>query len=167
MSENTTRPTIVVGVDGSEPSVLALRWAAALAPLFGNPTIKATTTWEFYLAPGTFYPAQWDLAQDAHILCTEAISKAFGDTPPPQLEIVVQQGPAAKTLIEASNDASLLVLGSRGYGGFKGLLLGAVSSTVAEHAKCAVLLAHGMALPPGLELPTASPAEPHGVRRNA
>jgi nucleotide-binding universal stress UspA family protein len=50
---------------------------------------------------------------------------------------------AAKVLIDASQGATMLVVGSRGHGGFAGLLLGSVSANVAEHASCPVLIIHG------------------------
>ena len=52
-------------------------------------------------------------------------------------------GPAAPNLIEASKDAAMLVLGTRGRGGFKGLVMGSVSSSLAAHAQCPVLIHHG------------------------
>jgi nucleotide-binding universal stress UspA family protein len=68
-----------------------------------------------------------------------AIEIAFGGNPP-ELTRTVLTGAPARTLIHASKNASMLVLGSRGHGGFVGLLLGSVSAACAEHADCAVLV---------------------------
>lgn len=73
--------------------------------------------------------------------------------------MMIRQGSPAKVLTEESRRARLVILGSRGHGGFEGLLLGAVSATVAEHAKCSVLIAHGTAVPPELAAAPA-PAQP-------
>lgn len=64
------------------------------------------------------------------------------------LELQVHEGGAAKVLIDASVGAVVLVVGSRGHGGFAGLLLGSVSANVAEHAPCPVLIIHGDQPPP-------------------
>lgn len=142
-------PAIVVGVDGSAPSVLALRWAAALAPML-KARIRAVTCWQFHIAVGTFIPVIWDPEEEARRVCAAAVDAAFDGVPPAGLEMVAAQGQAAKVLVEESRKAQLVVVGSRGHGGFEGLLLGAVSATVAEHAKCPVLVAHGSDLPAGL-----------------
>lgn len=149
MHQPTEKHTIVVGVDGSAPSILALRWAMALAPLF-NAGIRAVTSWQYQIAIGTFTPVLWNPEEEAQKICAEAVAQAFDGNPPPELEMIVSQGPAAKVLVEESKNAQLVVVGSRGHGGFEGLLLGAVSTTVAEHAKCPVLIAHGTDLPAGL-----------------
>lgn len=146
--QRTEKPTIVVGVDGSAPSVLALRWADALAPMF-NAGIRAVTTWQYQIALGTFTPVLWNPEEEAQKICTEAVARAFKGNPPPGLEVIVSQGPPAKVLVEESKTAQLVVVGGRGHGGFEGLLLGAVSTTVAEHAKCPVLIARGTDLPAG------------------
>lgn len=143
------QPVIAVGVDGSAPSILALRWAAALAPLF-NARIRAVTSWRYQIALGTFTPVIWQPDEEAHRICAAAVTKAFDGAPPAGLEMAVVEGPAAKTLVEESKTAQLVVVGSRGHGGFEGLLLGAVSATVAEHAHCPVFIAHGSDLPAGL-----------------
>jgi hypothetical protein len=67
---------------------------------------------------------------------------AVGGDPQP-VDLVVRQGGAAAVLIDQSRDADLLVVGSRGHGGFAGLILGSVSTACAEHAHCPVLVVHG------------------------
>jgi nucleotide-binding universal stress UspA family protein len=148
MSQPGKRPRIVVGVDGSPSSILALRWAGALAPLL-EAEIRAVTAWEFEILPGHLTPAVANPDRVAREVCSEAASKAFGAAVPPALELVIRRGPAPKVLIDESRQAQLLV-GSRGCGGLEGMLIGAVSAAVAEHAKCAVLVAHGTELPPSL-----------------
>lgn len=149
MNQAPQGPAVVVGVDGSAPSIRALRWADALAPLFQT-HIKAVTAWQFQIAFGTFIPVVWRPDEEARHICAEAVAKAFGDAPPKGLEMTIRQGPAAKVLIDESRSAPLVILGGRGRGGFEGLLLGAVSATVAEHARCSVLIAHGPDLPAGI-----------------
>ncbi|MCO4275942.1 universal stress protein [Pseudarthrobacter sp. HLT3-5] len=149
MNQTEKRPRIVVGVDGSPPSILALRWAGALAPLL-QADIRVVTAWEFEIPHGRLTPAVADPDHVARGVCSEAVSKAFGSAPPSALELVIRQGPATKVLVDESRQAQLLILGSRGLGALKGLLIGAVSAAVAEHAKCSVLIAHGTELPPAL-----------------
>jgi nucleotide-binding universal stress UspA family protein len=149
MDQQIPPPAIVVAVDGSPPSLLALRWAAALAPAL-KARIKAVTAWEFQIAFGTFTPVVWRPDEEARRICADAVAKVFGPAAPDGPEILIRQGPAAKVLVEESRRAQLLILGSRGYGGFEGLLLGAVSGTVAEHSHCSVLIAHGTWVPTDL-----------------
>jgi nucleotide-binding universal stress UspA family protein len=145
-------PAIVVGVDGSAPSIIALRLAARLAPLF-SARIRAVTCWQFQIAAGTFTPILWNPEEEARKVCAAAVASAFDDAPPAGLEIATVEGSAARVLVGESRNASMVVLGSRGGGGFEGLLLGGVSATVAEHARCPVLVAHGTDLPPTLSGP--------------
>ena len=142
-------PRIVVGIDGSPSSILALRWAGALAPLL-KAEIRAVTAWEFEIPPGHLTPAVANPDRVARAVCSEAVSKAFGSAAPPAVELVIRQGPPLKVLVDESRQAQLLILGSRGCGGLEGLLIGAVSAAVAEQAKCSVLVAHGTELPPTL-----------------
>jgi nucleotide-binding universal stress UspA family protein len=141
-----TRATIAVGVDGSAPSILALRWAGIIAPLMGA-KIRAVTAWDFEFPPGRLTPVP-NPDRVAEMASSEAASKAFGEEPPSALERVIRKGTATKVLVDETLEAQLLILGSRGQGPFKGLLLGSVSTWVAEHSKCAVLIAHGTELPP-------------------
>ncbi|HST48520.1 universal stress protein [Jatrophihabitans sp.] len=138
---------IVVGVDGSEQSKLALRWAGTLSEWTGA-AIHAVTAWHipasFAWAAGSSYvPPEMDPQADAERMLKEVLAEVFATDPPREVQAVVCEGSAAQALLEHSDSSSLLVVGSRGHGGFAGLLLGSVSSHCAEHAKCPVLVVHG------------------------
>lgn len=145
-------PKIVVGLDGSERSVAALRRAAVLAEALGA-RIHLVAVWQYPPVGAAGYPVDAELyeswTRDAII---DAKSKVWGKTPPGSVTAVVRNGSAARVLIDESRDADMLVVGSRGHGGFAGLMLGSVSMAVAEHAKCPVLVVH--------DVPVAAPPEP-------
>lgn len=131
---------IVVGVDGSDSSISALREAGRLARALDTDLV-AIITWQDpagygYLAPDGSPSAKADTT------ATEAIDKAFGGDAPDRLRVEVREGHPARELIKESADAVMLVVGSRGHGGFAGMLLGSVSATCAEHAHCPVLVYH-------------------------
>jgi nucleotide-binding universal stress UspA family protein len=143
MTDTSSARRIVVGVDGSPCSKLALEWAGSVATAL-KASIDVVAAWEFPPNVG------WAVVPDDHN-AREAMEKAanhvveevFGDERPPGLRVVVQGGPPAQLLIDKSEHAFMIVVGSRGHGGFMGLLLGSVSARVAEHAKCPVLVVHG------------------------
>jgi len=139
------RDHIVVGVDGSESSEQALRWAAFHARTTGA-TLDAVAVWKPLAAYGSV--GDWNPVEGLRAVVDETLAKVFGDQRPPGLEIVVREGGAARVLLEASRGARMLVVGSRGHGGFAGLLLGSVSSACAAHATCPVLVVHGATPPP-------------------
>lgn len=143
-SPETRRKRIVVGVDGSDPSKDALRWAARLAPVI-DADIEAVLTWEYPTNYGWSppYPDDWRPDLDAGKLLESTVNEVFGDERPAGMTTTVSEGGASRELLLASKDAEMLVVGSRGHGGFAGLLLGSVSSTCAEHAPCPVLVVHG------------------------
>lgn len=133
---------IVVGVDGSEPSKEALRWAARLAPTL-SATIRAVSVWEYPAGFGwTSMPSGWNFQTDTEKVLHQAVDEVFGADRPRGLELVVEQGQAAAALLRHGVGAAMVIVGSRGHGGFAGLLLGSVSSSVAEHAPCPVLVVH-------------------------
>ncbi|MET1064444.1 MAG: universal stress protein [Arthrobacter sp.] len=134
--------TIVVGVDGSDASVEALRQAQALAvPL--SAALLALASWDVppvydgYVAMGID-----DFDVRAGQILQEAVEKAFGAETPANVKTVLVQGHPRQTLIEASRDADLVVVGRRGHGGFGGMLIGSVSSALVAHAHCPVLVVH-------------------------
>lgn len=146
MTDNTSPAApILVGVDGSEPSIDALRRAATIAAALNAP-IEAVTTWQFPVIADGYYgyypPDDWSPEGDAKKILDDAVAQAFGDAPPAGITRTTLEGPAARVLIEQSEHADMLVLGSRGHGGFAGLLLGSVSTACAEHAHCPVLIMH-------------------------
>lgn len=134
---------IVVGVDGSAASVDALRRAVGIAEKFQS-TVEAICVWSYPVAY-TPLPPDWHPDHDAQVAVEEAAALVFGDTVPTWFTASVRRGSPALVLITESASADLIAVGSRGHGGFTGLLLGSVSSHVAEHARCPVLVVHGAA----------------------
>jgi nucleotide-binding universal stress UspA family protein len=139
---------IVVGVDGSRPSEQALRWSAHIAAML-SARLEAVTAWEYPASYGwAAVSPDWNPARDMENVAADSIQAVFGDQPPDGLQVQVREGGAAKVLLDACQGAVMLVVGSRGHGGFSGLLLGSVSANVAEHAPCPVLIIHGDQPPP-------------------
>jgi nucleotide-binding universal stress UspA family protein len=134
---------IIVGVDGSHHSSHALGWAmheAALrhAPLTVITVHPATVSyWGAVTYPeGKFEQEQ---ARQATQGLVEKVASERGETLP-DVTVLVSSGAVAEELISASHDADLLVVGSRGSGGFARLALGSVSSQVVHHADCPVVV---------------------------
>ena len=139
---------VVVGIDGSEPSKLALRWARFIARA-SDSSLDVVAAWQPYTAYGWLgagwapAPTDWNPAEDAEKALAATIVEVFGTDRPAGLQLTVREGSPARVLLEASHGARMLVVGSRGHGGFAGLLLGSVSAACAEHATCPVLVLHG------------------------
>lgn len=139
---------IVVGVDGSQSSRQALRWAARQAELTRG-VVEAVAAWNiphFYGARAWLPPSSTDeaaLKSRAHSELVEAVEETLGSSPPVEVRAEARYGTAASVLIDASRDAAVLVVGSRGLGGFSGLLLGSVAQHCVQHAVCPVLVVRG------------------------
>jgi nucleotide-binding universal stress UspA family protein len=134
--------TIVVGVDGSPGSHKALTWAAAEAADHGADLI-VVNVWEHTLPPpsGSVSVSERYVPDESQRTADELvklIKDELGENPPVLVEPRVKQGNPAKVLIDQAADADLLVVGTRGHGGFRGLVLGSVSQHVAGYAKCPV-----------------------------
>lgn len=133
---------IIVGVDGSEASIAALREAHRLATSTGAEVV-ATAFWEFprvydgyaALGIGGFEEAAGEILR-------KSVETAFGPTAPANVVTRLERGHPRAGLIEASREAEMIVVGRRGHGGFRGLLIGSVSSACVAHAHCPVLVVH-------------------------
>ena len=132
---------IVVGVDGSGASFRALAKAVSLAESL-NTTLQIVTTWRYFAAYADIGMAEWSPEKDADEIMVDAIGRQFGSTLPAWVTSSSLEGSAAQRLIDASDGAEMLIVGSRGHGGVVGLLLGSVSSACAEKAQCPVLVVH-------------------------
>ena len=136
---------IVVGVDGSEGSAHALRWALEEAKL-RKTGVLAVHAWTMPAPPGTigFYAASLQDPEAFRAEVEKAIESFVAEVLPERngvpLELRVVQGSAVEELVAASRDAEMLVVGSRGHGGFASLLLGSVSQQCAHHASCPVTI---------------------------
>jgi nucleotide-binding universal stress UspA family protein len=136
----STRGKIVVGVDGSPSSVLALRWAARQAELTGG-DVHAVTVWHMPTTYGWIPPvADIDWAGNARTTLGDAMKQALDDIRPEHVRRHVVEGHPVRALLAAAADADLLVVGSRGHGEFTGMLLGSVAQHVVAHAPCPVLV---------------------------
>ncbi|MFD5143557.1 universal stress protein [Streptomyces sp. NPDC058401] len=142
MSQNT-EPLIVVGVDGSNHSKQALRWAVAQAKAIGG-RVHAVMSWEWNTNPFGISPAeQTELvhAEDAaRQKLADTVAESVGTSPGVPVFRRVEQGSPAQVLVEASKEAALTVVGTRGYGGIKGALLGSVSQQVVQYAASTVVV---------------------------
>ena len=136
---------IVVGVDGSPESVAALRWAAQEARLRGA-TLRVVHAWfmpmVFTSGPPLLVLSEPrdGLAEEGEKVLSHALERVAADVEGLTVERSVVEGSAAHCLLRAGEGADLLVVGSRGHGGFHGLLLGSVSQQCAHHAPCPVVI---------------------------
>jgi nucleotide-binding universal stress UspA family protein len=150
---------IVVGVDGSQGGVAALRWALDEARLrnasvrvvhaYETPQLSAAEAGVGLGAPAAHavFSAEEverlhaNAEKEAHGVIDSSLSRVAGDAGGgPKIERAVRPGSPAQALIDEGGEAELLVLGSRGRGGFLGLLLGSVSQQLAHHPPCPVVI---------------------------
>jgi nucleotide-binding universal stress UspA family protein len=138
--------TIVVGVDGSRPSLQALRWAGRQAGLTGAKLV-AVMAWEL---PGAFgwagvpgLPEDLDLEQPAAQALADAVRDALPPAQAANVEQVIVAGNPAEAILDRGEGADLIVVGVRGHGTFRATMLGSVSHTVTLHATCPVVVVRG------------------------
>ncbi|HEX6932201.1 MAG TPA: universal stress protein [Streptosporangiaceae bacterium] len=146
-ASRNAHPRIVVGVDGSAPSIAALRWAVGHAELSAG-VVNAVIAWEsgargggrrLALAPGIDDAGHAELA-------AKTLSAAIADvSPPPDVRVnqLVVEGSAGEVLLSAAQNADLLVVGHSGHGGFASALMGSVSIRCLHHASCPVVVVRG------------------------
>ena len=141
--------TIVVGVDHSEGAKEALRFAFEEAKLH-QARLRVVHAWQYAYAGGLgfeggFYAPMADISElrdAAERALEQTLRESLPDTDAVEIEQRLVEGPAATVLVDQSRDADLLVVGSRGRGGFAELLLGSVSHQVSHHAACPVVIVH-------------------------
>jgi nucleotide-binding universal stress UspA family protein len=139
-------PGIIVGVDGSSHSRRALDWAineaasrhASLTVL----TVQQTTR-SFWAGP-MIYPEDVELAEHALKITQDETDEALGklaeDARPPEVSVLAVPGLPAEEILDVARGADMIVVGSRGAGGFKKLLMGSVASQVTHHAHIPVVV---------------------------
>jgi nucleotide-binding universal stress UspA family protein len=131
---------IIVGVDGSVPSKAALAWAARQARLTGA-VVEAVIAWEVPAITGYPVPVtdvNWE--ELATEIVTGAIAEIAASAEPLEIRYKVAHGNAARVLLDAAAGADLLVVGSRGHGGFAEALLGSTGQHCVHHATCPVVV---------------------------
>jgi nucleotide-binding universal stress UspA family protein len=139
---------IVVGVDGTASSKAALGWAVQRAKLT-DATVEAVIAWHYPTAFGgaPFGPIgsvmDTDFAGTAAGVLSEAISDTVDPANPVKVSSAVREGIASQILLDAADGAEMLVVGSRGHGGFTEALLGSVSQVCVHHARCPVVVVRG------------------------
>jgi nucleotide-binding universal stress UspA family protein len=137
---------IVVGVDGSEGGAAALEFAAGEAA-FRGARLRIVSAWQ---VPAVAYgghlgppldPATWDaFGVRAQQVADDALAAVKKLHPSLEGEALAIEGQPADVLLEQGADATLIVVGRRGLGGFRSLLLGSVSQQVVQHAACPVVV---------------------------
>ena len=141
---NDERP-VTIGHDGSVFADEALRRGLWFASRLGLPA-RVLRAWTISNAPR---PSSWTTGSVPPVEDFEAavreqfaaqVAPILAEHPDVEVELVVPHGAAGRELIRASADSQLIVVGTRGLGGFAGLLLGSVSDQVVEHASCDVLV---------------------------
>lgn len=134
---------IVVGIDGSEPSKAALRWAIQQAALVRG-EVEAFGVWDAYTGYGRVPYIEADIVEKlAETRLFDTIDEVAGPDAPVPVHGRTVRGDPAQVLVDASRDADLLVVGNRGHGRFASALLGSVSDRCAHHAECPVVVIHG------------------------
>jgi nucleotide-binding universal stress UspA family protein len=136
---NNDKQKVIVGVDGSPESTQALAWAEGYAEHTGA-ELTLITAWHWptsYGIPLAF--DEWDPAVDAQRVMDKATANLH--LAADRVHTRVEAGPAPEVLVRASREADLLVVGTRGHGGFAGAMLGSVSGHCVHHAHCAVVVA--------------------------
>jgi nucleotide-binding universal stress UspA family protein len=138
MSETSGKARVVVGVDGSESSRTALRRAADEAVAHGA-ILDVVHAWNFLDQPGPKFDPEYG-EEKARARISAIVDEVLGDDRPSDVTITMVNDHAARALADCGRGALMVVVGARGLGGFKGLMLGSVSQHVVHHAPCPVLI---------------------------
>jgi nucleotide-binding universal stress UspA family protein len=146
---STTAPSelkihgIVVGVDGSHPSHVAIEWAAREAALRGVPLTVVHVLPSADIDSWVDVPVPEDYLAERDRRAEQVVADAVSDAHGIVVEHRIVPGPNVPALVDISKDAEMIVVGCRGLGGVQGLLLGSVSSGLVHHSHCPVAVIHG------------------------
>lgn len=133
---------IIVGVDGSDASLEALRYAQYLAGSL-NAHIEAIGCWDYPRMYDSYILAGIEgFKESAEKVLSQAVTSVFGTDTPSNLTVSLVQGDPRSVLIKAGKNADLLIVGRKGHGRLAGMLMGSVSSYCIAHATCPVMVAH-------------------------
>lgn len=144
-SATKPRPRVVVGIDASPASDEALRWAFEEA-VRRDANLEVVIAWDFVAKWAVGFNPEWPedadhLSADATTAADKAVDRLLAGEPRPNwLTVHAVRGTAALVLTEHARHADLLVVGSRGRGGFSKLLLGSVSNACVHHASCPIVV---------------------------
>jgi nucleotide-binding universal stress UspA family protein len=139
---NGGQQLVVVGVDGSAPSVAALKWAGGYAAATGA-QLRALLAWRYPSAvgPAPVGKAPAVISDEVRATMTEHLTTAIAEAAPGvDVDPQVGYGHPAEVLVNESDEADLLVVGNRGHGAFTGMLVGSVSMHCVTHARCPVVV---------------------------
>lgn len=137
---SSTVQRFVVGVDGSEGSAKALDWAIAEA-VRSPATLELVTAWMFPMALGyVFARTPAEVRQQVQQIADMSASHVAAMAPDVSVRSILREAEAGPALVELSNGADLLVVGSRGHGGLREMLLGSVGTYCARHAHCPIVI---------------------------
>lgn len=138
----SSKQNLLVGVDGSESSKRALHWAAKEANL-RNASLIILVSWSTpNLGYGGYLTAIEELEREAQSSLDQATKAVSAEFPALVIEGRVVEGNAAIRLIEAADEVDLVIVGSRGHGGFASLMLGSVSGQLAHHCPKPLAIIH-------------------------
>jgi len=149
MSESAVGPVVVVGLDGSAHSQRALDWAMNYAGSMGG-RVHAVLAWEIPIGPWSatgaavdvLFTGEYDFGAAARAQLDRIMAAWVGPNSSVPVDSEAREGNASAVILAVADEqhADLIVLGSRGLGSFKGLMMGSVSQRCAAHAKCPVVI---------------------------
>jgi len=140
-----SKKVIVVGIDGSDASADALRWACGQARLTGS-SLHVVYAWDPPTVVSMGLPplvGDFDALYERALDLPHDFARAVLGDVDVTIVPITERGHAAQVLVDASADAELLVIGSRGLGGLRGMVLGSVGHHCAAHSHCPVVIVHG------------------------
>jgi nucleotide-binding universal stress UspA family protein len=138
MAGTEANGVVVVGVDGSDDAMVALRWAEHYANSCGA-MLRLVIAWEWPISYGYMaLPPEYSPNADAKVTMEKAVAEL--SMPADRVETIVVEGSAGRELVRLGDEADLLVVGTHGHGALGSVLLGSVSSYCVHHATVPVVV---------------------------